>query len=75
MVSWRFSNDYRRVSGGIVSLLKSLPGITQLNIIDAQLVDNITGHLMRCIAAPVWIPEHRQGSMNNLKAHGPPHLT
>ena len=56
---------------GIVSLLKSLPGIAQLNIIDAQLVDNITGHLMRCIAAPVWIPEHRQGSMNNLKATWP----
>ncbi|PXW40495.1 putative frv operon regulatory protein [Klebsiella oxytoca] len=56
---------------GVVSLLKSLPGVTPLNIIDEQLVENITGHLLRCIAAPVWIPEHRQGSMNNLKAAWP----
>lgn len=56
---------------GVVSLLKSLPGVTPLNIIDEQLVENITGHLLRCVAAPVWIPEHRQGSMNNLKAAWP----
>lgn len=42
-----------------------------MNIIDAQLVENITGHLLRCLAAPVWIAEHRQSSMNNLKAAWP----
>jgi putative frv operon regulatory protein len=56
---------------GVVSLLKSLPGVAPLNIIDEQLVENITSHLLRCVAAPVWIPEHRQGSMNNLKAAWP----
>lgn len=55
----------------IVSLLRSIPGVASLNIIDAQLTDNITGHLLRCISAPVWIPEHRQNSMNNLKAAWP----
>lgn len=42
--------------------------LASLNIIDTQLVENITGHLLRCLAAPVWIAEHRQSSMNNLKA-------
>lgn len=55
----------------VVSLLQNIPGVTALNIIDRQLVDNITGHLLRCVAAPVWIPEHRQNSMNNLKAAWP----
>ena len=36
-------------------LLQSVPGIASLNIIDTQLVENITGHLLRCLAAPVWI--------------------
>lgn len=49
-------------------LLQRVPGIASLNIIDTQLVENITGHLLRCLAAPVWIAEHRQSSMNNLKA-------
>jgi len=57
--------------GAIISVLQKLPGTTSLNIIDSQLVDNITGHLLRCVAAPVWIPEHRQSSMNNLKAVWP----
>ena len=52
-------------------LLQRVPGIASLNIIDAQLVENITGHLLRCLAAPVWIGEHRQSSMNNLKAAWP----
>ena len=52
-------------------LLQRVPGIASLNIIDAQLVENITGHLLRCLAAPVWIAEHRQSSMNNLKAAWP----
>ena len=55
----------------VLALLQRVPGITSLNIIDAQLVENITGHLLRCLAAPVWIAEHRQSSMNNLKAAWP----
>lgn len=55
----------------VTCLLKSVPGIAALNIIDAQLVDNITGHLLRCVCAPVWVPEHRQGSMHNLKSTWP----
>lgn len=55
----------------VLALLQRVPGITSLNIIDAQLVENITGHLLRCLAAPVWIAEHRQSSMNNLKAARP----
>ena len=52
----------------VLGLLQRVPGIASLNIIDTQLVENITGHLLRCLAAPVWIAEHRQSSMNNLKA-------
>lgn len=55
----------------VTCLLKSVPGIAALNIIDAQLVDNITGHLLRCVCAPVWVPEHRQSSMHNLKSTWP----
>ncbi len=55
----------------VLALLQRVPGIASLNIIDTQLVENITGHLLRCLAAPVWIAEHRQSSMNNLKAAWP----
>lgn len=55
----------------VVSLLQRIPGVATLNIIDTQLVDNITGHLLRCVSAPIWVPEHRQSSMNNLKAAWP----
>lgn len=58
-------------SDTVVSLLQSIPGVTSLNIIDDPLIENITGHLLRCLSAPVWLPEHRQGSMNNLKAAWP----
>ncbi len=54
----------------VLALLQRVPGIASLNIIDTQLVENITGHLLRCLAAPVWIGEHRQSSMNNLKPPG-----
>lgn len=55
----------------VTCLLKSVPGIAALNVIDTQLVDNITGHLLRCVCAPVWVPEHRQSSMHNLKSTWP----
>lgn len=55
----------------VTSLLKSVPGIDALNVIDTQLVDNITGHQLRCVSAPVWVPEHRQSSMHNLKSTWP----
>lgn len=40
-------------------------------IADAQLIDDLTGHVIRCAASPVWVAESRQGSMNNLKAAWP----
>ncbi len=55
----------------IKTLLRSLPDIARLNIIDDTLVSDLTGHILRCTAAPVWLPENRQGSMNNLKAAWP----
>lgn len=55
----------------VCSLLQRVPGAASLNIIDAQLIDNITGHLLRCVSAPIWLPEHRQSSMNNLKSAWP----
>lgn len=55
----------------VCSLLQRVPGAASLNIIDAQLIDNITGHLLRCVSAPLWLPEHRQSSMNNLKSAWP----
>lgn len=55
----------------VASLLQRVPGVAALNIIDTQLVDNITDHLRRCVSAPIWVPEHRQSSMNNLKAAWP----
>lgn len=58
-------------TNNVVALLQSIPGVAPLNIIDNQLVENITGHLLRCVCAPMWIPEHRQSSMNNLKAAWP----
>ena len=58
-------------AGTVTSLLHDVPDVASLNIIDTQLVDNITGHLLRCVSAPVWIAEYRQSSMNNLKAAWP----
>ncbi|XHA16531.1 putative frv operon regulatory protein [Citrobacter farmeri] len=55
----------------VASLLQRVSGVAALNIIDTQLVDNITDHLRRCVSAPIWVPEHRQSSMNNLKAAWP----
>lgn len=55
----------------VISLLQCVPGIVSLHIIDEQLIENITGHLLRCVSAPVWIAEYRPSSMNNLKAAWP----
>lgn len=41
------------------------------NVQDAQLVEDLTGHVTRCAASPVWVAESRQSSMNNLKAAWP----
>ncbi|MEB7545199.1 putative frv operon regulatory protein [Enterobacter huaxiensis] len=43
----------------------------QPHIVDAQLIEDLTGHLKRCVAMPQWLAENRQGSMNNLKAAWP----
>ncbi|KNC89801.1 putative frv operon regulatory protein [Trabulsiella odontotermitis] len=55
----------------IAGLLRSLPELTPLHVIDPQLIEDLTGHIVRCSASPVWLPENRQGSMNNLKAAWP----
>ncbi|MBL5886284.1 putative frv operon regulatory protein [Lelliottia aquatilis] len=41
------------------------------HVVDAQLIDDLTGHLKRCVAMPQWLVENRQGSMNNLKTAWP----
>lgn len=38
---------------------------------DHQLIVDLTAHIARCAAYPVWLQESRQGSMNNLKAAWP----
>ncbi|MCS2168838.1 putative frv operon regulatory protein [Scandinavium sp. TWS1a] len=38
---------------------------------DPQLIEDLTGHVTRCAASPVWVAESRQSSMNNLKAAWP----
>lgn len=40
-------------------------------IIDPPLIDDLTGHLIRCAATPVWLAESRQSSLNSLKAAWP----
>lgn len=40
-------------------------------MLDEQLIEDLTGHVTRCAASPVWVAESRQGSMNNLKAAWP----
>lgn len=41
------------------------------HVVDAQLIEDLTGHLRRCVAMPQWLAETRQGSMNHLKAAWP----
>lgn len=40
-------------------------------VLDEQLIVDLTGHVTRCAASPVWVAESRQGSMHNLKAAWP----
>lgn len=42
-----------------------------LGELDPQLLDDLTAHIARCAARPLWLQESRQGSMNNLKAAWP----
>lgn len=42
-----------------------------LGELDQQLIDDLTAHIARCAARPLWLQESRQGSMNNLKAAWP----
>lgn len=51
----------------LAETLRAHPG----GVLDAQLIDDLTGHVTRCAASPVWVAESRQGSMNNLKAACP----
>lgn len=51
--------------------LTTLASPAQPQVIDAQLTDELTAHLKRCVAMPNWFPESRPGSMNHLKAAWP----
>lgn len=57
------------------SLIQQLLSDTQTahpgSVLDGQLIEDLTGHVTRCAASPVWVAENRQGSMNNLKAAWP----
>jgi putative frv operon regulatory protein len=51
----------------LAETLNAHPG----GVLDEQLIEDLTGHITRCAASPVWVAESRQGSMNNLKAAWP----
>lgn len=51
----------------LAETLNAHPG----GVSDEQLIEDLTGHVTRCAASPVWVSESRQGSMNNLKAAWP----
>jgi len=55
----------------VTGLLAANATAGQPQITDSQLVDDLAGHLTRCVAMPHWLPENRHGSMNNLKAAWP----
>ena len=55
----------------VTELLAASTTAGQPQIVDAQLVEDLTGHLMRCVAMPHWLSENRKGSMNNLKVAWP----
>lgn len=64
--------EARRITPEYVTgILASLTHAGQPAMVDAQLINDLTGHLVRCVAMPKWLPEHRQGSMNHLKAAWP----
>ncbi|MGA4654265.1 putative frv operon regulatory protein [Enterobacter hormaechei] len=58
-------------SESVAGQLARLSAAGQPQVIDAQLKDDLTAHLKRCVAMPNWLPESRPGSMNNLKAAWP----
>ncbi|MRS91936.1 HTH domain-containing protein [Enterobacteriaceae bacterium RIT714] len=55
----------------VTELLTASASAGSPHVVDAQLIDDLTGHLKRCAAMPQWLAEIRQGSMNNLKAAWP----
>ena len=55
----------------IVALLEQVRDKHPPAIIDPPLINDLTGHLIRCAATPVWLAESRQSSLNNLKAAWP----
>lgn len=55
----------------IAALLEQVRDNHPPAIIDATLIDNLTGHLIRCAATPVWLAESRQSSLNTLKVAWP----
>lgn len=59
------------VAQDVAQRLTSLTGPGQPQIIDAQLITDLTGHLRRCVAMPQWLPESRPGNMSALKAAWP----
>lgn len=55
----------------IAALLEQVRDNHPPAIIDATLVENLTGHVVRCAATPVWLTESRQSSLNTLKVAWP----
>nr|WP_318384460.1 putative frv operon regulatory protein [uncultured Enterobacter sp.] len=55
----------------IAALLEQVRDKHPPAIIDTPLIDDLTAHLVRCAATPVWLAESRQSSLNNLKAAWP----
>lgn len=55
----------------VAGRLAKLSAVGQPQVIDAQLKEDLTAHLKRCVAMPNWLPESRPGSLNNLKAAWP----
>lgn len=56
---------------GIERAVNSLMKQYRLEPADGQLIDDLTGHITRCAASPVWLSDSRQGSMNHLRAAWP----
>ncbi|MEX9254583.1 putative frv operon regulatory protein [Pseudenterobacter timonensis] len=58
-------------AGEVARLLTSLTDQGQPQMVDAQLIADLTGHLKRCAAMPQWLPESHPNAMNTLKAAWP----
>lgn len=56
---------------GIAESVNALMKQYRLEPADDRLIDDLTGHITRCAASPVWLSESRHGSMHHLRAAWP----